>query len=111
VFDPSEVFDFEGIGPDLRWDEEGAQHVPSELAMYSKLGLAAEDERENKERERRLLIIVVIQIIQMSLELILHPPCPVLIFCQTRVEFCMILTIQSWRLAACIHLWLNSDLL
>ena len=52
MFDPSQVFDFEGIGPDPRWDEEGSQHVPSELAMYSKLGLAAEDERENKERER-----------------------------------------------------------
>ena len=100
MFDPSQVFDFEGIGPDLRWDEEGPQHVPSELAMYSKLGLAAEDERENKERE----------------EASNHcghsnNPCPVLIFCQMRVEFCMILTIQSWRLAACIHLWLNSDLL
>jgi hypothetical protein len=43
--------DFEGILPDLRWQEEGPQHVPNESVMYHKLGLAAEDERENKERE------------------------------------------------------------
>jgi hypothetical protein len=43
--------DFEGILPDLQWQEEGPQHVPNESVMYHKLGLAAEDERENKERE------------------------------------------------------------
>jgi hypothetical protein len=36
--------DFEGILPDLRWEEEGPQHVPNESVMYDKLGLAAEDE-------------------------------------------------------------------
>jgi hypothetical protein len=44
--------EFEGIAPDLQWEEEGPQHVPSELLIYSKLGLIAEDDRENKERER-----------------------------------------------------------
>jgi hypothetical protein len=43
--------DCEGILPNLRWQEEGPQHVPNESVMYHKLGLAAEDERENKERE------------------------------------------------------------
>lgn len=88
--------EFEGIAPDLQWEEEGPQHVPSELLIYSKLGLIAEDDRENKERERerrRLVIELVMQIIQMSLELILRLSCLVLIFCLTRVEFGMILTI------------------
>jgi hypothetical protein len=36
--------DFEGILSDLRWEEEGPQHVPNGGVMYLKLGLAAEDE-------------------------------------------------------------------
>jgi hypothetical protein len=55
--------DFEGILPDLRWQEEGPQHVLNESVMYHKFGLAAEDERENKERERMLTIVELMEII------------------------------------------------
>jgi hypothetical protein len=37
---------------ELRWEEKGPQHVPNESVMYTKFGLAVEDERENKERGR-----------------------------------------------------------
>lgn len=65
--------DFEGISPDLRWEEEGPQHVPSEKVMYLKLGLAAKDERENKV-ERMLAIIQVMQIFEMSWKMMVQPP-------------------------------------
>ena len=55
--------DFEGILLNLRWQEEGPQNVPNESVMYYKLGLAAEDERENKERERMLAIVELMEII------------------------------------------------
>lgn len=65
--------DFEGISPDLRWEEEGPQHVPSEKVMYLKLGLAGKDERENKV-ERMLAIIQVMQIFEMSWKMMVQPP-------------------------------------
>jgi hypothetical protein len=54
--------DFEGNLLDLRWQEEGPQHVPNESVTYHKLGLAVEDEREIK-RERMLAIVDVMEII------------------------------------------------
>jgi hypothetical protein len=60
--------------------------------MYLKFGSAGEDERENK-RERMLAIIRVMQIIEMSWKMMIQPPWIVLIFCPTRLECFMTLTI------------------